>query len=94
LDRVIPASLRASSEIIKGKEVLLNEHKNRLFFFVSVNDKDFPSSGVIPTGTEGSHLRVRLTWWRSVTFHHRCLSGELRLANIPLPELNRALSAA
>jgi 8-oxo-dGTP pyrophosphatase MutT (NUDIX family) len=58
LDRIIPASLRSSNEVFKGREVMLNELKNRLFFFVSVNDSDFPSTGVMPTGREGSHLRV------------------------------------
>jgi 8-oxo-dGTP pyrophosphatase MutT (NUDIX family) len=58
LDRIIPASLRLSNEVIKGREVMLNELKNRLFFFVSVNDSDFPSVGIGPTGREGSHLRV------------------------------------
>lgn len=58
LDRIIPASLRSTNEVIKGQEVMLNELKNRLFFFVSVNDSDFPPAGITPTGREGSHLRV------------------------------------
>lgn len=59
LDRIIPASLRAAPVQENGRELLVNEHKNRLFFFVPVNDQDFPSSGVMPMGNEGRHLRVR-----------------------------------
>lgn len=59
LHRLEPASLRTVTKVNKeGIELLRNEHKHRLFFFLSVTDKDFPSQGESPMGSVGRHLRV------------------------------------
>jgi len=58
MDRFVPASLRTKPKIKDGVEILRNEHKHRLFFFLSVSDADFPSEGTAPIGSEGTHLRV------------------------------------
>jgi len=64
LDRLEPAALRAKNKVKSGSsgdEVLTNEYKHRLFYFLSVKDDDFPKGGgVSPMGTEGKHLRVRM----------------------------------
>jgi 8-oxo-dGTP pyrophosphatase MutT (NUDIX family) len=59
LDRLQPANLRTKTKAKKGVELLQNEYKYRLFYFLSVTDTDFPSKGETPFGTDGKHLKVR-----------------------------------
>jgi 8-oxo-dGTP pyrophosphatase MutT (NUDIX family) len=74
LDRLEPAALRNDVEVDKhGKEILKNELKHRLYFFLPVTDDDFWSSDkgdceagkMHPMGAalgyEGSQLMLRLS---------------------------------
>jgi hypothetical protein len=51
LDRLKPAQLGNGGS-------LPNEHKDRLFFFLNVNDSDFTDDGVHPMSDQGGHLKV------------------------------------
>lgn len=55
LERVQPVSLYEEKQ---DEEQLENEFKSRLFFLVTVTDKDFASDGVSPMGEKGAHLKV------------------------------------
>lgn len=59
LHRFEPASLRSQSKIKNGVEILGNEYKSRLFFFLAVTGDDFPVTGQTPMGNEGKNLKVR-----------------------------------
>jgi hypothetical protein len=55
LDRFQPAALKKAA----GSKGLPNELKSRLFYFLTVSDRDFPSNGVAPVGTSGRYLHLR-----------------------------------
>ena len=69
LDRLEPAILRSNPETSKkGKELLQNEYKQRLFFFLNVTDADFitkePSADQRvwrPTGGVADNLMLKLS---------------------------------
>lgn len=64
LTRFEPAALRTANTRSKkhGVEVLTNEYKKRLFYFLSVTDNDFPTDGgKHPMGKDGKNLRVSLS---------------------------------
>lgn len=58
LDRLEPAALRSKTKVKDGVELLNNEYKHRLFYFLSVTDDDYLNRGETPFGTEGKHLKV------------------------------------
>jgi 8-oxo-dGTP pyrophosphatase MutT (NUDIX family) len=70
LDRLEPASLRPDVTLDKkGKPILTNELKHRLYFFLSVTDEDFWSTErgdseagrVHPLCAEGKHLMLKVS---------------------------------
>lgn len=58
LDRLEPASLRTEAKVKHGVELLSNEYNDRLFYLLTVTDNDFATTGKIPVGTSGKHLKV------------------------------------
>jgi 8-oxo-dGTP pyrophosphatase MutT (NUDIX family) len=61
--RLIPASLRNVRPRVKkgNRKLLFNEYENRLFYFLTVTDIDFPTQQELssPMDENGSHLKVR-----------------------------------
>lgn len=60
VERLQPARLRLSQTVDKsGNTMLVNEYKNRMFFFLLVTDDDFPKEGREAFGS--SHLKLKLS---------------------------------
>jgi 8-oxo-dGTP pyrophosphatase MutT (NUDIX family) len=56
LDRVVPQPFQPENA---KEDRLCNEFKHRLFYFLSVNDEDFLTSGMAPLEELGKHLKLK-----------------------------------